>query len=64
MDWARVLIIAQCGVQIEAPYNTMGLIKESKRDVRALKESFDLSMVRFSPKNARIALVLRLILNY
>ena len=44
------LVIGQVGVQIGAPYRTMGLIRESNRVVRALKESFERFTVLFRPK--------------
>ncbi len=47
------------GVHKGAPYRTIGLMSESNNVLNALNDNLDLFMVRFSPKNALIALVLR-----
>ena len=44
------LLVALSGVQIGAPYSTIGLIRESKSVVSALNDSFERITVRFRPK--------------
>ena len=53
------LLVALFGVQIGAPYKTIGLMSESKSMASDLKDNFDRITVRFRPKNALIAFVLR-----
>ena len=53
------LFIALVGVQIGAPYRAIGLISESNRVSRALNDNFERIILRFNPKNALKALVLR-----
>ena len=55
MDDVTCLMMGEVGSQTGAPYSTMGLIRESKSVVFALKDILDLSTVLFNPKNARLA---------
>ena len=48
------LLVALLGVQIWAPYKTIGLLSESKSMASDLKDHFDRITVRFRPKNALI----------
>jgi hypothetical protein len=59
IDFIKDLVIVQQGVQIGEPYKIMGLIKESNKVVRALKDNFERMTERFNPKKARMAFVLR-----
>ena len=52
------------GVQSGAPYNNMGFIRESNRVESALKESWVLFIVLLRPKNARVALLFRSLMEY
>ena len=47
------------GVQIGAPYSKIGLISESNRVDRALKESLERMTDHFNPKKALMAFILR-----
>ena len=61
VDLIKHLLIELSGVQSGAPYKSIGFISESNNLTVALNDNFDLMIDLFSPKNARIALVFKLV---
>jgi hypothetical protein len=55
IDFIKDLVVVQQEVQIGEPNKIMGLIKESNKVVRALKNNFERMTERFNPKKARMA---------
>ena len=52
IDFIKDLVVVQQGVQMGEPYKIIGLIKESNKVVRALKDNFERMTERFNPKKS------------
>ena len=59
-SFAICLITDRLGSHIGEPYNITGFIRLSNKVRIAVKETLDLITVLLRPKNARVALVLRM----